>query len=89
LFDPTQRSTFSHAAPCNGAAHFIAAWEINMAVDIYLKIDGINGESSDAGHKGWIECESVTWHIAQPKIGRRLVKRRAHHRAVHAFQSRH
>jgi type VI secretion system secreted protein Hcp len=38
-----------------------------MAIDVYLQIDGINGESSDDKHKGWIECVSVDWGIHQPK----------------------
>lgn len=35
-----------------------------MAIDVYLQIDGIKGESADGGHQGWIECLSVsslTW----------------------------
>jgi len=38
-----------------------------MAIDAYLKIDGIKGESTDDGHKDWIECSSVHWSIFQPK----------------------
>jgi type VI secretion system secreted protein Hcp len=38
-----------------------------MAIDAYLQIDGIKGESSDDQHKGWIECESVNWSLHQPK----------------------
>jgi type VI secretion system secreted protein Hcp len=38
-----------------------------MAIDVYLQIDGIKGESADANHKNWIECESVTWSVTQPK----------------------
>ena len=32
-----------------------------MAVDYFLKIDGIQGESLDAKHKGEIELESFSW----------------------------
>jgi type VI secretion system secreted protein Hcp len=32
-----------------------------MAVDLFLKIDGIAGESADAKHKGEIELESFSW----------------------------
>jgi type VI secretion system secreted protein Hcp len=32
-----------------------------MAVDLFLKIDGIPGESLDAKHKGEIELESFSW----------------------------
>lgn len=38
-----------------------------MAIDVYLQIDGIRGESTDEGHKGWIECSSVNWAMSQPK----------------------
>jgi type VI secretion system secreted protein Hcp len=34
-----------------------------MAVDYFLKIDGIEGESSDAKHKGEIEIASFTWGV--------------------------
>ena len=27
-----------------------------MAIDVYLQIDGIKGESTDDRHQGWIEC---------------------------------
>lgn len=37
-----------------------------MAVDIYLSIEGIKGESSDSGHVGWIELTSAQWGVAQP-----------------------
>lgn len=37
-----------------------------MAVDIFLKIDGIDGESSDAKHKGEIEIESFSWGASAP-----------------------
>ena len=32
-----------------------------MAVDHFLKIDGIEGESEDAEHKGWIDILSWNW----------------------------
>jgi type VI secretion system secreted protein Hcp len=38
-----------------------------MAVDFYLQLDGIKGESADSKHKDWIECTSVNWSITQPK----------------------
>lgn len=38
-----------------------------MAIDVYLQIEGIKGESSDQDHKGWIECQSVHWAMSQPK----------------------
>ncbi|GGY02136.1 type VI secretion system tube protein Hcp [Massilia dura] len=38
-----------------------------MAIDVYLQIDGIKGESMDDRHKDWIECKSVSWGVEQPK----------------------
>jgi type VI secretion system secreted protein Hcp len=38
-----------------------------MAIDVYLQIDGITGESADERHKGWIECTSAVWSVTQPK----------------------
>lgn len=38
-----------------------------MAIDVYLQIEGIKGESADSAHQGWIECQSVNWSVSQPK----------------------
>jgi type VI secretion system secreted protein Hcp len=38
-----------------------------MAIDVYLHIDGIKGESADDRHKDWIECKSVSWAVEQPR----------------------
>lgn len=38
-----------------------------MAIDVYLQIDGIKGESNDSGHEGWIECMSAQWGVFQPR----------------------
>jgi len=38
-----------------------------MAIDVYLQIDGIKGESADSEHQGWLECVSVNWKLHQPK----------------------
>jgi type VI secretion system secreted protein Hcp len=38
-----------------------------MAIDVYLYIDGIKGESGDDRHKDWIECKSVSWGVEQPR----------------------
>jgi type VI secretion system secreted protein Hcp len=38
-----------------------------MAIDVYLQIDGIKGESMDDKHRDWIECKSVAWGVTQPK----------------------
>lgn len=38
-----------------------------MAIDVYLQIDGIRGESQDDKHKDWIEVTGVHWGIHQPR----------------------
>lgn len=38
-----------------------------MAIDVYLQLDGIKGESMDDKHKDWIECTSVNWGVVQPR----------------------
>lgn len=38
-----------------------------MAIDVYLQIDGIKGESTDSTHKDWIECLSVDFGVIQPR----------------------
>lgn len=38
-----------------------------MAIDVYLQIDGIKGESADSAHVGWIELTSAQWSVKQPK----------------------
>jgi type VI secretion system secreted protein Hcp len=38
-----------------------------MAIDVYLQIDGIKGESQDSAHQGWIEVTSAQWGVLQPK----------------------
>ncbi|MEI2415191.1 type VI secretion system tube protein Hcp [Orrella sp. JC864] len=37
-----------------------------MAVDMYMKIDGANGESKDANHKDWTDIQSFSWGATQP-----------------------
>lgn len=37
-----------------------------MAGDIFLKLDGIEGESTDDAHKGEIELLSWSWGVDQP-----------------------
>lgn len=37
-----------------------------MAVDVFLKIDGIPGESKDSTHAGEIEVQSWSWGASQP-----------------------
>jgi type VI secretion system secreted protein Hcp len=38
-----------------------------MAIDAYLQIEGIKGESADSQHKDWIECLDVHFGIDQPR----------------------
>lgn len=38
-----------------------------MALDVYLQIEGIKGESTDSKHQGWIEVSGVHWGIQQPR----------------------
>jgi len=38
-----------------------------MAIDVYMQIEGIKGESQDDKHEDWIECASVHWGITQPR----------------------
>lgn len=38
-----------------------------MAIDVYLQIDGIKGESADSAHQGWIEIVSAQWGVVQPR----------------------
>jgi type VI secretion system secreted protein Hcp len=38
-----------------------------MAIDVYLQIDGIKGESTDMAHVGWIEVTSAQMGVRQPK----------------------
>ena len=34
--------------------------------EIYVKIEGIEGESKDAKHKGWIDATSIHYGVVQP-----------------------
>lgn len=38
-----------------------------MAIDVYLQIEGIKGESQDSAHQGWIECAEVHFGVVQPR----------------------
>jgi type VI secretion system secreted protein Hcp len=44
-----------------------------MAVDVYLQLDGIQGESAYAEHRDWIECVMVTWEVCPPYRKRRCL----------------
>jgi type VI secretion system secreted protein Hcp len=45
-----------------------------MAVDMFLKLEGIAGESRDAKHKDEIEIESFTWGAAREPSARAAAK---------------
>jgi type VI secretion system secreted protein Hcp len=38
-----------------------------MAIDVYLQIGDIKGESQDSMHQGWIELISAQWGVTQPR----------------------
>ena len=40
-----------------------------MAVDMFLKLDGIPGESQDKTHKDWIDILSWSWNLSHPITG--------------------
>jgi len=40
-----------------------------MAVDIFLKVDGVNGEATDVNHKDEIEVVSWSWGVELPPPG--------------------
>ena len=40
-----------------------------MAFDCFLKIEGVDGESSDDKHKDWIELLSYSHGVSQPSSG--------------------
>ena len=42
-----------------------------MAVDMFLMLDGVKGESSDDKHKGEIDIEAFSWGMSQSGSGHR------------------
>jgi type VI secretion system secreted protein Hcp len=38
-----------------------------MAIDVYLQIYGIKGESMDETHRDWIECATAHFGVHQPR----------------------
>ena len=36
-----------------------------MAVDMFLQVDGVKGESADANHSGFIDIQSISWGASQ------------------------
>ena len=43
---------------------------VQAAFDMFLKIDGVPGESADAKHKGEIDVLSWSWGASNPVVGR-------------------
>ncbi|MGE9551087.1 Hcp family type VI secretion system effector [Erwinia amylovora] len=37
-----------------------------MAIDMFMKVDGVTGESKDSNHTGWTDITSFTWGATQP-----------------------
>jgi type VI secretion system secreted protein Hcp len=37
-----------------------------MAIALYLKVDGADGESKDSAHKNWVDLDSFHWGALQP-----------------------
>ncbi|MDJ0656463.1 MAG: type VI secretion system tube protein Hcp [Xanthomonadales bacterium] len=42
-----------------------------MAVDYFMKIEGVDGESKDADYKNWIDVLSWSWGVSNPSSGMR------------------
>jgi type VI secretion system secreted protein Hcp len=40
-----------------------------MAVDMFMKVEGVDGESTDDAHPKWIELESFNHGLSQPATG--------------------
>jgi len=43
-----------------------AAGRSAPTVAVFLKIQGIEGESADAGHEGWIDVDSFSYGVSRP-----------------------
>lgn len=37
-----------------------------MSSSIFLKVDGITGESTESAHIGWVDVENFSWGASQP-----------------------
>lgn len=37
----------------------------DMAIDLFLKVDGVTGESNDSNHKDWTGIHSFSWQASQ------------------------
>lgn len=39
-----------------------------MAIDMYMKVEGMTGESQDSNHKGWTDVLSFNWGLHSQEI---------------------
>ena len=53
-----------------------------MAVDMFLKIGGIDGEATDQAHQGWIDILSVSQSVTQPSSALASSGRRTSQRVI-------
>ena len=37
-----------------------------MALDMFMRIEGVSGESKDSNHKAWTDIQSFKWGAEQP-----------------------
>ena len=37
-----------------------------MAINLFMKVDGADGESANAKHKNWVDIDSFSWGASQP-----------------------
>jgi len=44
----------------------LATLPVLAAVDMFLRIEGVPGESAQPGHAGWFEISSFSWGMTQP-----------------------
>jgi len=44
----------------------LTVFPLFAAVDMFLKLDGVPGESTQPGHAGWFEISSFGWGVPQP-----------------------
>ena len=60
-FAPAVAQVRTPATSQAGAPRITASAATNRAVDMYIKIDGVDGESRDNDHHDWIEVVSWSW----------------------------
>lgn len=51
------------------ALYLVPLIVVNGAVDYFLKIEGVPGESADTDHKDWIDVSSFQWGVTRPVTG--------------------